>query len=554
MPDICFHFSSERAHQNGQTAGDDKTRITMPIEPAIQVPNTAKPTCYLHNMAFTNSIANVNAADESNRIVLRTGSSALKFNAGSTKKPWIGIKYKRSVNGTMQDFAMVCPVTDIDDIGFVPAYVGAPNYNTRGVWTYDGQPHTLNGLTVSQVYDAINAVFKTALAGQNTNFIKDSMQNLVVTDDSGNRIPTTAFAVNGTAKVFEPEIPGSTAGGLCSYKSVSRDGATATIDVDLVNAAAADDLKTTEFQFMTSAEINTYIQNVVQLENPSAGAYNLAQSIFDALDGGPLTPPASNTDPSFADRNSLGGAATVYEPTDTDFGFYEDDVVSTTVTLDIDAYEVPDFELAITKAAKADSAFWTKANSHLPVTHPVTKLVNPDAKKGKYNQQVKSAEDGTPASDGNQYVKLISLTSDIGADRLIVQMAPNIEIVGGALATRVFGFDTSQLGAPSEGPKLLTAHHAARIDRTRAILFHAPTIASGSYSTEGKRGGSAIAMVPIDSEVGDTQSWECEVPVQVPARIAGTSLNHMTVFLTNEDGEKLSLMGDRWSAQLILSF
>ena len=82
----------------------------------------------------------------------------------------------------------------------------------------------------------------------------------------------------------------------------------------------------------------------------------------------------------------------------------------------------------------------------------------------------------------------------------------------------------------------------------------APTIASGSYSTEGKRGGSAIAMVPIDSKVGDTQSWECAVPVHVPARIAGTSLSHITVFLSNEDGEKLSLMGDRWSAQLILSF
>ena len=66
------------------------------------------------------------------------------------------------------------------------------------------------------------------------------------------------------------------------------------------------------------------------------------------------------------------------------------------------------------------------------------------------NRARKSAEDGTPASDGNQYVKLISLTSDIGADRLIVQMAPNVEIVGGALATRVFGFDSSQLGAASE--------------------------------------------------------------------------------------------------------
>eukprot|EP01043_Picozoa_sp_COSAG02_P067633 COSAG02_NODE_10940_length_1828_cov_1.215732_1_plen_81_part_00 len=53
---------------------------------------------------------------------LRTGSSALKFNAGSTKKPWIGIKYKRSVNNTMQDFAMVCPMTIPEDTGFVPPY------------------------------------------------------------------------------------------------------------------------------------------------------------------------------------------------------------------------------------------------------------------------------------------------------------------------------------------------------------------------------------------------------------------------------------------------
>ena len=44
-------------------------------------------------------------------------------------------------------------------------------------------------MAVSQVYDAINAVFETALAGQNTNFIRNSMQNLVVTDDSGNHVP-----------------------------------------------------------------------------------------------------------------------------------------------------------------------------------------------------------------------------------------------------------------------------------------------------------------------------------------------------------------------------
>ena len=45
------------------------------------------------------------------------------------------------------------------------------------------------------------------------------------------------------------------------------------------------------------------------------------------------------------------------------------------VALDIDAYEVADFEKAITKAAKADSTFWKKVNKYLPVTTPVTKLV-----------------------------------------------------------------------------------------------------------------------------------------------------------------------------------
>ena len=61
-------------------------------------------------------------------------------------------------------------------------------------------------------------------------------------------------------------------------------------------------------------------------------------------------------------------------------------------------------------------------------------------------------------------------------------------------------------------------------------------------------------MVPIDAGVGDTQSWECVVPVMVPERIAGASMSSITVFLSNEDGDKLQLMGDRWSAQLILSF
>ena len=69
-----------------------------------------------------------------------------------------------------------------------------------------------------------------------------------------------------------------------------------------------------------------------------------------------------------------------------------------------------------------------------------------------------------------------------------------------------------------------------------------------------KRGGSALAMIPITAGVGEVQAWEASVPVQVPANIAGSSLSNLTVYLSNEDGQRINLLADRWSAQLILSF
>jgi hypothetical protein len=48
------------------------------------------------------------------------------------------------------------------------------------------------------------------------------------------------------------------------------------------------------------------------------------------------------------------------------------------------------------------------------------------------------------------------------------------------------------------------------VGRTQAALD-----SPARSSTEGKRGDSTIAMVHIDSNVGDTQSWECEVPGNV---------------------------------------
>jgi hypothetical protein len=127
----------------------------------------------------------------------------------------------------------------------------------------------------------------------------------------------------------------------------------------------------------------------------------------------------------------------------------------------------------------------------------------------------------------------------------------------------VLGFDAVQLGNDTEGTAVtatspnghqIVANNAARVDRSRCVVFHAPALAAGSFSTSGKKGGSALAMIPIAAAIGDVQAWEASVPVKIPSSIAGTTLGHLTVYLSNEDLEPLNLLADRWSAQLILSF
>ena len=98
MPDIAFHLSSETADANGHCPGGDRTKITLPLEPALQIPIDAKPVAWLHNLAFSNAIANVSASDGSDSLVLGTGDGACNFQKGDTAgiNAWIGIRYEAS--------------------------------------------------------------------------------------------------------------------------------------------------------------------------------------------------------------------------------------------------------------------------------------------------------------------------------------------------------------------------------------------------------------------------------------------------------------------------
>eukprot|EP01047_Picozoa_sp_COSAG01_P095864 COSAG01_NODE_26482_length_712_cov_5.727569_1_plen_105_part_10 len=51
-----------------------------------------------------------------------------------------------------------------------------------------------------------------------------------------------------------------------------------------------------------------------------------------------------------------------------------------------------------------------------------------------------------------------------------------------------------------------STQEAARIDKTRAVAFHCPSLASGTYGTSGSHGDSQLAVVPITVGIGSVQS------------------------------------------------
>jgi len=365
--------------------------------------------------------------------------------------------------------------------------------------------------------------------------------------------PSAAILDGSKPKVVVMPLPGSTGGNVLAYNGVTTSGNNVTIDVtprgyvagktDALTKAFDDN----EFQLMTTQQINDTISNVI-FDGVASDAYTDAVSIFDALGGGPLTGTTA-----WDNRNSFGGTEALIT---TGFGLYADATADLSITLPVAAYTLDGMERAIARQAKANSAFWAAVSSHQP--HG-TQLADPDI-----DSQWKAAtNDATLAPSGTVYTRIVQLIADTEQNRAILQCAPQVQVVSGGLITNVLGFDASQLGPGTTGASVtstapngnqIQAANTARVDRNRCVVFHAPTLAAGSYSTAGKRGGTAIAMIPITAGVGDVQAWEASVPVQVPANIAGSSLSHLTVFLSNEDGEKLNLLADRWSAQLILSF
>jgi hypothetical protein len=167
-------------------------------------------------------------------------------------------------------------------------------------------------------------------------------------------------------------------------------------------------------------------------------------------------------------------------------------------------------------------------------------------------------------SDGFTFgFKPVMLEADLQSNRVRMCLGAGVTMstaqqASSTLLTKVLGIQSTQQGVQDSTHtfKLFDTSQqvAARIDKTRAVSFHCPSLASGTYSTKGVHGDSQLALVPITVPVGAVQSWETFEPIRIPAPIAGTTRNELTFYITNEEGEPVNTLGERFEAVMVVEY
>ena len=152
------------------------------------------------------------------------------------------------------------------------------------------------------------------------------------------------------------------------------------------------------------------------------------------------------------------------------------------------------------------------------------------------------------------YLKPVTIAPDLISNRVVcVAALPSLTIAkDSTLFTSLLGYSAAQINVWPGG--LVTAASAARVDKTRSVAFHVPSLATGTYGTGGALGGSQLALVPITAKLGETQNWEVSVPIEVPCRAAGSTIGHIDFYLANEDGLPINLLQDRFEGVVVVKW
>ena len=489
----------------------------------MQIPATAEPTAYLSSLLFPNELANCTAATKTSTLTMGLGDGNIEWsNAGAARAYWIGFHYTTADGQTTNQVCV--PLTT--DLSLPVAW------QWSGIKTA-GATGGLHGLTAGEIIALLNSAVQNAF-------------NLTAwhsaTSQAADLMPLAGSSASGLFRLAQPAIdattpyvPGNPNGTGTMNVTVQWGGAKAT-PAQLTQLF--HDFTARSFRLMDVTEIQAYLSS----NGPAGYANNKVLSVTDALGIQIAGPPGATTwQTQTVFRQPIAYPAAAE-------GWVLGAVTDRTITLPDMAASIEDVEKAISREVLSThkTQIWDAVQKQVP---HVT-LADPDkAEQWTANQYETTV--GTTT-----YQKLVSLSADVPTNRVTLRTAGSLQITndGGLMMTTLLGFAPEQLGTPTEATETIVAANAAKIDKNRAVVFHCPSLGGGSYSTAGRRGGSALQMVPINVPLGAVQVWETSNPIRVECGISGSTLAELRCYLTTEDGDPIELLGDRWEAVLVLEY
>ena len=69
-----------------------------------------------------------------------------------------------------------------------------------------------------------------------------------------------------------------------------------------------------------------------------------------------------------------------------------------------------------------------------------------------------------------------------------------------------------------------------------------------------QRNSTSGNLVPITVGIGSVQSWETFEPIRIPSHVAGGPVSVLSFYISNEEGETINTMGERFEAVMVVEY
>ena len=312
---------------------------------------------------------------------------------------------------------------------------------------------------------------------------------------------------------------------------------------------------------------------------------------------------------SFA--NTFANVETAFGNDDIVFQYYDSTAVAykeVKFKIDTGNYNRSDLEIAIAQGLKNDSDCWkeltkvaktveAKANDKTAPATPLTAaagVADPNVAEQwmptSNNQPLTFLELSELVSKNvayvattDRYIKPVTIRHNPQTNRIeIITLGQSEFCKGSTLLSKTLGYDDSQLptvatdehwtqvsgkatGAvvkiPDGALSLVngkygdaTKQRAAEIDNVRSLGFHLPSLVQSSYDRNGEEKGAQVASVPIRALPGNSEAWEVQSPLWMPCPVAGSYIDSIEFFVTNERGQRVDCQGGHIEATVVVSW